>query len=82
MIVPVIETERLLLRGLSAEDFNAYADMVADPEVTRYLGVGQPLTRWDAWRQMAIFIGHWELRGFGIWAVEERATGRFLGRIG
>ena len=29
-----------------------------------------------------MFVGHWPLRGFGVWAVEERATGRFIGRIG
>jgi RimJ/RimL family protein N-acetyltransferase len=56
--------------------------MMADPEVTRFLGDGGPLNRVDAWRQMATIIGHWELRGFGLWAVEERATGRLIGRIG
>jgi hypothetical protein len=35
-----------------------------------------------AWRQMAMFVGHWSLRGFGVWAVEERATGAFIGRMG
>lgn len=80
--VPRIETERLLLRGFEARDFEGYAAMVADPEVTRYLGNGQPLARREAWQQMAMFAGHWVLRGFGIWAVEERATGVFIGRVG
>ena len=48
----------------------------------RYLGDGQPLSRENAWRQMAMFIGHWSLRGFGMWAVEERETGAFAGRVG
>ena len=56
--------------------------MMADPEVTRHLGDGHTLDRGQAWRHMAIFLGHWALRGFGMWAVEERATGAFLGRIG
>ena len=56
--------------------------MMADPEVTRYLGDGRPLSRADAWRQLAMFAGHWMLKGFGLWAVEERATGKLLGRIG
>ena len=56
--------------------------MMADPEVTRFLGDGRPLDRADAWRQLALLIGHWELRGFGLWAVEERASGHFIGRIG
>lgn len=80
--IPRLTTERLLLRGLEERDFEAYAAMMADPEVTRFLGDGSPLSRFDAWRQMAMFAGHWVLRGFGIWAVEERATGAFVGRIG
>lgn len=82
MNVPELQTERLLLRGFRADDFDAYAEMMADPEVTRFLADGRPLSRADAWRQLAIFVGHWELRGFGLWAVEERASGAFLGRIG
>ena len=80
--VPRLTTSRLYLRPLAATDFEPYALMMADPEVTRYLGEGRPLDRADAWRQLAMFIGHWELRGFGMWGVEDRDTGRFLGRIG
>ena len=56
--------------------------MMADREVTRFLGDGEPLGRSDAWRQLAMFAGHWTLRGFGVWAVEELSTGAFAGRIG
>ena len=80
--IPRLTTDRLVLRGLAASDFDAYAEMMADPEVARHLMDGRPLTRAEAWRQLAMFIGHWTLRGFGLWAVEERSTGRFLGRIG
>ncbi|HET6229038.1 MAG TPA: GNAT family N-acetyltransferase [Longimicrobiaceae bacterium] len=80
--IPTLTTERLLLRPFRDGDLDAYAAIVADPEVTRFLGDGKPLGRVDAWRQMAFFVGHWELRGFGIWAVEERATGVLMGRIG
>jgi len=80
--VPTLETERLLLRGFESRDFDVYAEMMADPAVTRFLADGTPLERADAWRQLAMFAGHWALRGFGVWAVEERATGEFLGRIG
>ncbi len=48
----------------------------------RYIGDGGPLSFDDAWRQLAMLIGHWELRGFGMWAVEEKATGSFVGRVG
>lgn len=80
--VPRITTRRLILRGFEERDFDAYAALMADPDVTRYLGDGLPLSRVDAWRQLAVFAGHWVLRGFGVWAVEERESGRFAGRIG
>lgn len=80
--IPYITTERLLLREFRQDDFEPYAVMMADPTVTRFLGAGWPLSRVDAWRQLAMFAGHWVLRGYGLWAVEERATGRFIGRIG
>lgn len=77
-----IETERLILRGWRPDDFEDFARISADPEVMRYMANGQPATRPQAWRAMAVFVGHWSLRGYGLWAAEERATGRFVGRIG
>ena len=80
--IPRLKTERLLLRGFKADDFEPYAEMMAHPDVALHLMDGRPLNREEAWRQMAMFIGHWSLRGFGVWAVEELSTGRFIGRIG
>lgn len=80
--VPRLETPRLVLRGFTTSDVEPYVRMMADAEVTRFLGDGHPLDRTDAWRQLALLIGHWELRGFGLWAAEERVSGRFIGRIG
>jgi RimJ/RimL family protein N-acetyltransferase len=80
--VPVLQTERLILRGFERDDFEPFCNIVADPEVVRYLDSGAPISREDCWRGMALFIGHWHLRGYGWWAVEERETGDFLGRIG
>lgn len=77
-----LETGRLRLRMFREDDLDAYAAMCADPDVMRYIGAGGPLTRADTWRQMATFLGHWQLRGYGMWAVEERATGALVGRIG
>jgi RimJ/RimL family protein N-acetyltransferase len=76
-----LETERLLLRIWREDDFEAYAEICADPEVMRYLG-GKTFTRMEAWRHMAVLVGHWQLRGYGHWAVEEKASGKFIGRIG
>jgi RimJ/RimL family protein N-acetyltransferase len=77
-----LETDRLILRMFREDDFEASAKICADPDVMRYLGDGKPLTRAEAWRQMAMILGHWGLRGYGLWAVEERATGTLIGRIG
>src|SRR5437868_2190877 len=81
-LIPVLYTERLLLRGFTPEDFEPFVTIVADPEVVRYLDDGAPISREECWRGMALFLGHWPLRGYGWWAVEERRSGEFLGRIG
>jgi RimJ/RimL family protein N-acetyltransferase len=67
-----LESKRLLLRMFRESDLDAYAEMCGDPEVMRFLGDGQPMPRALAWRSMALVVGHWHLRGFGLWAVEER----------
>jgi RimJ/RimL family protein N-acetyltransferase len=77
-----LDTERLRLRMWRESDIDAYAGMCADPLVMRYLGPGKTMTRHEAWRSMAFFIGHWQLRGYGHWAVEEKASGTMIGRIG
>src|SRR5262245_22960661 len=80
---PALETERLRLRQFRDSDIDSYASMCANPEVMRYLSAnGELLSRADAWRQMSMFLGHWELRGYGTWAVEEKSSGAFVGRVG
>ena len=81
MKIPVIETERLILREFREEDFPTYEELAADINVMRYLG-GKTQTQVEAWRHMAMLVGHWELRGYGYFAVEEKATGKFVGRVG
>jgi RimJ/RimL family protein N-acetyltransferase len=76
-----LRTERLVLRMFRESDIDAYAQMCADPEVMRYIS-GVPMTRDEAWRNMALVLGHWQLRGYGLWAVEERASGFLVGRVG
>src|SRR5262245_10430108 len=77
-----LETDRLTLRMLCESDLDAYAEMCADPEVMRYIGDRQPMTRPMAWRNLAMMVGHWSLRGYGLWAAVERSSGAFVGRIG
>jgi len=76
-----LETDRLLLRMFQQSDLDAYAAMSADPEVMRFLG-GKVLNRNEAWRSMAQVCGHWQLRGYGMWAVVEKASGEMVGRVG
>jgi RimJ/RimL family protein N-acetyltransferase len=79
--VPVLETERLKLRGHTVDDFMACAAMWADPVVTRHIG-GRPLAEDEAWTRLLRYVGHWVLLGFGYWVVEEKSTGGFIGEIG
>ena len=81
IVIPHLETERLVLRAFTLADAEPFAAIMADAEVMHFLG-GRPLAPADAWRQMAAFAGHWVLRGFGMWAAEERETGTLIGRIG
>lgn len=82
--IPTLETARLILRPLRESDTDAYAAMMADPEIARFLTPDQrPLSPADSWRQVAMLLGHWQLRGFGMWAVAERENpGDLVGRLG
>ena len=82
-MIPTIHTERMILRAHVAEDFEPYSEMMADRSVAAFLTMdGEPQSRADAWRSLTMLIGCWTLRGFGMWAVEDRATGRYAGRVG
>lgn len=77
-----LATPRLLLRQFRHDDLDAYAAIQADPVAARYVGDSTPTDRDTSWRLMALFLGHWTLRGHGQYAVEERATGELVGRVG
>lgn len=74
-------TARLKLRMLESSDFDQYAAIHADAEVTRYTARTR-LDRPGAFRHMAAIVGHWHLRGFGMWGVEELESGKLVGRVG
>ncbi len=77
--IPQLETERLIMRGFIESDI---------PHVAAFYGsersqfVGGPIDADQAWRGVAGIIGHWHLRGFGFWALEDKETGAFLGHTG
>jgi RimJ/RimL family protein N-acetyltransferase len=69
------------MRMLEESDFEQYAAIHMDPEVTRYT-VRSQLDRYASWKHMASIVGHWHLKGFGMWGVFETATDRLVGRVG
>jgi RimJ/RimL family protein N-acetyltransferase len=81
---PVIETERLILRTWRASDIVQNTAMLADPETARYITPDRrPVSsELNGWRNAAVIMGHWALHGFGMFAVEEKTSGRYIGRIG
>ena len=79
-LAPRLVTERLVLRAFEPRDVAPHLASSQDPEVQRYLGgVKDP---YEAFATLATHAGHWALRGYGSWAVERRADGEYLGRVG
>jgi RimJ/RimL family protein N-acetyltransferase len=81
---PVIETEHLWLRQWQARDMAPYTAMLSDPGTARFITVdGKPVVdTMTGWRHAVVMAGHWTLHGFGMFAVEEKSSGRFAGRVG
>ena len=80
--IPVLETPRLILRGYRLDDAVPLAAMHGDAETMRYLGGKTDDTLDGAYKAMLGHTGHWSMHGFGKWALEEKATGHFIGRVG
>ena len=77
-----LETERLRLRLMEERDLDALAAMFADAETMQYIGEGKVFTRMETWRSISAVLGHWLLKGYGMWAVETRDGGELVGRVG
>jgi RimJ/RimL family protein N-acetyltransferase len=80
--IPTLQTERLVLRPWSPADRAPFAAMNADPEVSRWIGDGTPLTPAMSAELGDRIAAHWEAKGFGLWAVAERDGGAFVGFAG
>lgn len=77
----MIETERLLLRPHTLADFDDLCAMFGDPEVVRYVG-GVTMTREEVWNRLLRYIGHWSALGYGLFAIVEKSSGRYVGDTG
>ncbi|MGI3901291.1 MAG: GNAT family N-acetyltransferase [Janthinobacterium lividum] len=79
--IPTLETSRLRLRAYRIEEFELYAAMWAEPAVVRFIG-GSLMPREAAWIRFLRQIGLWHYLGFGFFAIEDKATGAFIGEAG
>lgn len=77
---PILQTPRLILRPPRVEDLEGYVALMSDAEHVRFIGGAAP--RGTVWRQMMTVAGSWSLHGFGFFSVFERASGRWIGRLG
>lgn len=77
---PQLETERLWLRPTAAADFEPWAEVMADVEAARFIGGRQG--RHAAWRGFVAMVGAWQVQGFGMFSLFEKASGRWVGRAG
>lgn len=78
---PVLETERLTLRRHQVADFAACCRLWGNAEVTRYIG-GRPSTPEEVWSRILRYAGHWDLLGYGYFAVVEKQSGSVIGEFG
>jgi RimJ/RimL family protein N-acetyltransferase len=78
---PNLATKRLCLRPLQPEDLSDFQRLHSDPAVTRYLAPTRPLSAAESFRLFAQVLGHWQLRGYGYWAITLTDTS-FIGVVG
>jgi RimJ/RimL family protein N-acetyltransferase len=76
-----LETDRLILRMFAEADWRALHEHYSDADCTRFT-FRRALTEAGTWRAMASMAGHWQLRGYGPYALEEKSTGTVLGTAG
>lgn len=80
-LAPIIMTTRLAMRTHAPEDFADSLALWRHPTTVRYLG-GRALTPEEVWLRLLRYWGSWAMLGYGLWRVEERATGAFVGELG
>ncbi|WP_199499919.1 GNAT family N-acetyltransferase [Methylovirgula sp. 4M-Z18] len=78
---PVLETQRLVLRGHVPQDFEPLALMWSDPIVVKHIS-GTPSPPRDCWMRMLSYQGLWPFLGYGYWAIREKASNKYIGDLG
>jgi RimJ/RimL family protein N-acetyltransferase len=77
---PIFETPRLILRPPRAEDLDGFCELMADEASAKFIGGVQP--RAAVWRTLCLMSGAWTIRGYSMFSVIEKASGRWIGRLG
>lgn len=78
---PVIETERLVLRGHCVDDYKHVIALWTDPAVVKFIG-GEPLTSEACWSRLLRYSGHWQMMDFGYWIVFRKSDAALVGEVG
>jgi len=81
LIPEFLETERLNLRMFVEKDWRDMHEYFSDPECMRYTS-GRPFNENESWQKLAALSGHWNLRGYGSYALEDKTSGKVLGVAG
>ncbi|XDA96568.1 GNAT family N-acetyltransferase [Sulfitobacter sp. LCG007] len=80
-LIPTINTARLTLRGMRPEDFGRFAEIWSMPEVVHHIDEA-PWPRSKAWASFLRNAGHWQITGFGQWAIQRHRTTEMSGQVG
>lgn len=76
-----METDRLILRTFSEADWRDLHVLYSDEECVKYT-IQRTLSEAESWSAMASMIGHWQLKGYGPYAVELKESGVVIGPVG
>ncbi|MBF9018265.1 MULTISPECIES: GNAT family N-acetyltransferase [unclassified Oceanispirochaeta] len=82
MDIPIVETERLRLRGFVLSDFEELVKLNMNQDFVNFFGTGEVISRYESWNVLSMMVGHWQLREFGLWLVEDKISNTFIGRVG
>jgi RimJ/RimL family protein N-acetyltransferase len=77
---PVVETDRLILRQNRPSDLEHRLAITGDPDFMRF--VGGVYDRQENWSRILRYVGHWTAFGYGLFAIEEKGSGRYVGNVG
>ena len=81
LIPEKLETDRMILRMFCLDDWKDIHEYYSDPECTKYTSQ-RPLSESESWQKMAALVGHWQLRKYGAYAMEEKGMKRVIGVVG